>query len=112
MMLRNSLVLAALTTADAFKNVQGGELQRCSGTGMALTGFTRNGQCVDRYDDAGSHHICIDMKSTSGGNFCAITGQPNWCGSSMACDGSAGSCPVEHWCVCEWAFASYIERAG
>ena len=31
----------------------------------------------------------------------------------MACDGDAGSsCPVEKWCVCQWAFASYIEKAG
>tara|TARA_B110001452_G_scaffold161348_1_gene134299 strand:+ start:447 stop:761 length:315 start_codon:yes stop_codon:yes gene_type:complete len=52
------------------------------------------------------------MKSNTGGNFCAVTGQPNWCGSSMACDSQSGTCPIEHWCVCEWAFARYIERAG
>lgn len=52
------------------------------------------------------------MKSNTGGNFCEVTGQPNWCGSSMACDNQSGTCPVEHWCVCEWAFARYIERAG
>ena len=52
------------------------------------------------------------MSSTTGGNFCSVTGQPNWCGSSMACDGSAGVCPVQHWCVCQWAFASYLEGAG
>lgn len=56
--------------------------------------------------------MCIDMSSTTGGNFCSVTGQPNWCGSQMQCDGSAGACPVEHWCVCQWAFASYLERAG
>merc|ERR1712146_515946 len=76
----------------------------CSGNGMALTGFTRTGQCVDRNDDAGSHHVCIDMKSNTGGNFCSVTGQPNWCGSQMACDGAG--------CVCQWAFASYLQRAG
>ena len=79
---------------------------------MALTGFTRNGHCVDQNDDAGSHHVCIDMASNVGGNFCSVTGQPDWCSSQMACDGSPGRCPVEHWCVCQWAFASYIERAG
>merc|ERR1711924_283240 len=52
------------------------------------------------------------MGSNTGGNFCSVTGQPNWCGSSMQCDGGAGVCPVEHWCVCQWAFASYLERAG
>ena len=80
---------------------------------MALTGFTRNGHCVDRNDDAGSHHVCIDMASNKGGNFCTVTGQPNWCGSEMSCDGEPyKQCPVEHWCVCQWAFASYLQRAG
>merc|ERR1711965_284394 len=91
----------------------GGDLQKCSGAGSALTGFTRTGHCTDRDDDAGSHHICIDMKANAGGNFCEVTGQPDWCSSSMACDGSPSQmCPVEHWCVCQWAFASYLERAG
>ena len=63
-------------------------------------------------DDAGSHHVCIDMKSNVGGNFCEVTGQPNWCDDYMQCDGKRGLCPVQHWCVCEWAFASYITRAG
>merc|ERR1719261_2263681 len=97
---------------SAYTNVNGGPLQKCSGKGMALTGFTRNGQCIDQNDDAGSHHICIDMASNTGGNFCQVTGQPNWCSSMMACDHSAGTCPIKHWCVCQWAFAAYIERAG
>ncbi|KAL1519042.1 hypothetical protein AB1Y20_003310 [Prymnesium parvum] len=105
-------MLAVYVAALAYRNVHGGELERCSGAGMALTGFTRSGHCVDRYDDQGSHHICIDMKSSSGGNFCSVTGQPDWCSSSMPCDGGSGSCPVEHWCVCEWAFARYISLAG
>ena len=41
-------------------------------------------------------------------NFCEVTGQPNWCDDYMQCDGKRGLCPVQHWCVCEWAFASYI----
>lgn len=24
----------------------------------------------------------------------------------------AGECPVEHWCVCQWAFSSYLANAG
>ena len=84
---------------------------------MALTGFTRSGECVDQNDDTGSHHICIDMQSNVGGNFCTVTGQSNWCDSEMACDDGSGhalgsDCPVEHWCVCQWAFASYIQHAG
>lgn len=80
---------------------------------MALTGFTRDGHCRDRNDDAGSHHVCIDMSSNVGGNFCTVTGQPDWCSSEMPCDGGYGQqCPVQHWCVCEWAFTSYLARAG
>merc|ERR1711874_374085 len=103
---------ANVQTTAALENVLGGELQHCSQAGMALTGFTRNGQCKDHNDDAGSHHVCIDMTSNVGGNFCTVTGQPDWCSSSMPCDSQPGNCPVEHWCVCEWAFASYIQRAG
>ena len=110
--MRLTLALGLLGTTAAFTNVNGGTLAKCSETGMALTGFTRSGHCVDRDDDHGSHHICIDMTSTTNGNFCQVTGQPNWCDSKMGCDGSAGTCPVEHWCVCQWAFASYIEKAG
>merc|ERR1719171_3178750 len=107
-----TLLLTVCQTAYAYTNVNGGALSKCSGANMALTGFTRTGECVDQNDDAGSHHICIDMASNTGGNFCTVTGQPNWCGSKMGCDGSAGQCPVKHWCVCQWAFASYIQRAG
>ena len=110
-----SLIAMIASSTPAFQNVLGGELQRCSGSGMALTGFTRNGHCVDRDDDAGSHHVCIDMASNTGGNFCTVTGQPDWCSSTMSCDpegSTQGTCPVQHWCVCEWAFTSYLERAG
>merc|ERR1719394_406694 len=86
---------------------------------MALTGYTRNGHCVDRYDDSGSHHVCIDLSSLGGDgshkNFCEATGQPDWCSSqNMPCheDPRNSNCPIQNWCVCEWAFASYIERAG
>ena len=80
---------------------------------MAMTGFTRTGYCVESDDDAGSHHICIDMTSTKGGNFCEVTGQPNWCSSSMPCQGDLKQkCPVHNWCVCQWAFAAYIKKAG
>ena len=79
---------------------------------MALTGFTRNGQCVDLNDDAGSHHVCIDMSSNTGGNFCDVTGQPDWCSSKMPCDGGRGRCPVEHWCVCQWAWEMYVKKEG
>merc|ERR1711908_250454 len=91
--LRFTLLALFSYHAHAYLNVKGGALQKCSGQGMALTGFTRTGHCVDQNDDEGSHHICIDMASNKGGNFCAVTGQPNWC-------------------VCQWAFASHLQRAG
>ena len=102
--------------ALSYKNVLGTDLQPCSGPGMARTGFMRDGHCSETQDDRGSHHICIDLSSTAdsgGGNFCEVTGQPDWCSSQMSCHGDAStSCPVEHWCVCQWAFASYINKAG
>ena len=100
-------------------NVYGKPLADCSGPGMALTGFTRNGKCVDKDDDAGSHHVCIEMDSAAGSNFCEVTGQPNWCDMPAPCADSPGGaseaileCPVKNWCVCEWAFKDYIAAAG
>ena len=85
--------------------------------GMALTGYTRTGVCVDEDDDRGSHHICINLASISntGKNFCTVTGQSDWCSSSMTCQGGGGGgemCPVSNWCVCQWAFEGYIAKAG
>ena len=104
--------LTSINKAAAFQNIYGTDLKPCSSTGMALTGYTRNGYCV-------SHHICIDLSSTQGGNFCKVTNQPDWCSSNMPCHGiHDGTCPaqkeckIKHWCVCQWAFARYIEKAG
>ena len=101
----------------SYENVNGEGLQQCSQDGSALTGYTRNGYCVDQNDDAGSHHICINLGSIASNeqNFCEVTGQSDWCSSTdMACheDSSQQSCAIENWCVCQWAFASYIEKAG
>ena len=68
---------------------------------MALTGYTREGRCIGGKVDAGTHHICLNLASTTGGNFCTVTGQSDWCSSTMACDDGdgadrGGSCPVEH----------------
>lgn len=117
---------ATITAASATKytNVYGNELQRCSTSGTALTGYTRTGYCVEQSDDTGSHHICINLNSTTGGNFCDVTGQSNWCSSTdMPCDENdnddnnedpqdEATCAIENWCVCQWAFASYIQKAG
>merc|ERR1719148_16664 len=107
-------------------NVYGKPLESCSEDGMALTGFTRSGSCVELDEDVGSHHICIDMSSLDGMNpdktdpsqsqdFCQVTGQPDWCASQdMACheDSNKSDCPVVDWCVCQWAFSAYVNAAG
>eukprot|EP00529_Nitzschia_sp_RCC80_P026738 CAMPEP_0113475432 /NCGR_PEP_ID=MMETSP0014_2-20120614/19117_1 /TAXON_ID=2857 /ORGANISM="Nitzschia sp." /LENGTH=277 /DNA_ID=CAMNT_0000368351 /DNA_START=107 /DNA_END=940 /DNA_ORIENTATION=+ /assembly_acc=CAM_ASM_000159 len=126
-----------------YLNVYGQPLRSCSSNGMALTGYTRTGYCVDRNDDEGSHHICIDLSSTvdddnnggggggdssNTGNFCDVTGQYDWCSSQdMECDtindgggngggggsgNGGGGCAIQNWCVCQWAFASYLDKAG
>ena len=56
-MLKIAFLASIVGVVGAYENVNGGELQRCSGSGMALTGFTRNGHCVDQvrgseYSDA------------------------------------------------------------
>jgi len=105
--------LFLVTGAAAYKNVNGGELKTCSVPGMALTGWTRSGFCVSKDGDHGSHHICINLSSTTGGNFCEVTKQPDWCSGKRTChEDKDQQCPVQNWCVCQWAFASYIEGAG
>lgn len=107
------IFLGTVSCAENYLNVYGKPLEDCSTKGMALTGFTRDGTCTDEIDDQGSHHICIDLTSTTGGNFCMVTSQPDWCSSQMPCVGDPSSdCQVQSWCVCQWAFASYIENAG
>merc|ERR1712161_21704 len=98
------------TTENGYLNVYGKPLESCSEEGMALTGFTRSGSCVELDEDVGSHHICLDMSSLDGmhpdqtdptqsQDFCQVTGQPDWCASKdMACheggDDNGGGCPV------------------
>ena len=51
-------------------NVYGYPLEDCSASGMALTGFTRQGSCTEHNVDAGSHHVCIDISKVEvNGNF-------------------------------------------
>jgi len=56
----------------------------------------------------------MNVSSTTGGNFCEVTQQSNWCSSRMPCHDVdlGGLCPVQSWCVCQWAFDSYIKNAG
>ena len=109
-----ALVVTAAQVSAAELNVYGDALKSCSQDGMAQTGFTRTGHCEDYDHDQGSHNVCIDIPSSKGGNFCTVTGQPDWCSEDKECGGDATSdlCPIKHWCVCEWAFESYLEKAG
>ena len=52
-LLQSALYLLRGTDATNYQNVYGEKLQSCSYDGMALTGFTRNGYCVDENDDQG-----------------------------------------------------------
>jgi uncharacterized protein (DUF2237 family) len=104
----HSLNTARSHNASGATSILGGSLSTCSKPGTALTGFTRDGRCRDLDDDAGSHHICIQMKS----DFCTVTGQPDWCEEQQPCMGQTGMCSIGNWCVCQWAFATYIQTAG
>ena len=105
-----------VNTEKVYLNVMNETLSRCSTNGTAMTGWTRDGRCVDYGNDSGSHHICIDLRSTNP-NFCEQTGQSNWCSEKGECDfGDQRSetdqdsfCVREHWCVCQWAFAKYVQ---
>lgn len=91
-------------------NVHGGALKACSGTGMAATGYGRDGFCRDEAGDSGSHHMCLDI-ATGEANFCESTGQPNWCDEKDACQGDEKArCPRKKWCVCQWAFDKVLQR--
>ena len=83
------------------KSVTGSALQVCSQPGEATTGWTRDGHCLAGANDRGSHHICIKMEQ----DFCDVTNQGDWC--STLRDPRSGH-PIGHWCVCQWAFASYL----
>ena len=107
------VVCLQLGNAEQTLNIYGEPLVPCSSAGMAKTGYMRDGQCGSARGDYGSHHVCIDLSSVTGGNFCTVTGQPNWCNDSMPChENESAACPVQHWCVCQWAFASYVKEAG
>ena len=103
------------SSTESSQNVYGDDLEPCSQPGMAKTGFTRTGQCVDQENDTGSHHICIDLSSASsnGEDFCQVTRQDDWCAEDMPChEDESKNCPVKQWCVCQWAFEGYLQKAG
>ena len=52
-LLQSALYLLRGTDATNYQNVYGEKLQSCSQDGMALTGWDRNGLCVEDIDDKG-----------------------------------------------------------
>lgn len=91
------------------RNVYNQPLQKCSHSSMALTGFLRDGTCRTSKGDSGSHNICLDL--TTAPKFCSHTNQSNWCNSSMPCHNNPKkNCSLKNWCVCEWAYKSYIDK--
>ena len=101
------------TTTLSTLSILGSELEDCSTPGTAMTGFTRDGRCADvGMADRGSHHVCIKMKA----DFCSVTGQSNWCTERefpcMEGTSERALCKIENWCVCQWAYAAYLEKAG
>jgi uncharacterized protein (DUF2237 family) len=79
---------------------------------MAVTGYTRNGCCAHNTKDEGSHHVCVkNVRSTEDKpSFCEVTEQTNWCDRKHECADHAGECPIEKWCVCEWAFEKFVKK--
>ena len=57
--------------------------------------------------------LCLWETLCTGGRFCTVTGQDDWClDDAPYLEDESEDCQVEQWCVCEWAFASYIKSAG
>mgnify|MGYP006082539619 CR=1 FL=1 len=94
-------------------NVEGTALTSCSHHGYASTGFSRTGKCENRDTDLGNHHVCLDLNLSDGSNFCAQTGQNDWCEEQHPChvDGQ-NACKIDTWCVCQWAFAEIVAKVG
>ena len=93
------------------RNLYGHPLKPCSRPNDALTGYSREGTCNAASNDHGRHHVCLKLQESP--DFCAATGQPDWCATPHECHGDATrSCPIRNWCVCEWAFASYVDAVG
>ena len=112
-LLGTSKVAIARKVKAEKRNVYGEPLEPCSRPSMGNTGFVRDGSCIFVDLDEGFHTVCVDVPSFKGGNFCDVTNQKNWCDRSMPCtEDSNYYCPVDHWCVEEWAFEDYVHNAA
>lgn len=101
------------------KNANGGVLQPCSAPGMALTGGSREGYCVDSYGRYGSH-ICMNIDNSNDdiNNFCNL----EYAQAKLpACrengvfpcqQDTTKMCPVQNYCVHQCQFSHYLEEIG
>jgi len=115
------LLLASCVSAQEFdeKNANGGVLQPCSISGMALTGGSREGYCVDSYGRSGSH-ICMNIDNSNDdiNNFCNLEYSE---AKLPACrengvfpcqEDITQMCPVQNYCVHQCHFSHYLEEIG
>ena len=58
-------VFRHVANGDEFVNIHGEALAACSSEGMALTGWTRNGSCIDENDDE------VSARQKHWGSMCA-----------------------------------------
>jgi len=113
------LIASCVSALTNEKNANGDELQPCSTSGMALTGGSREGYCVDTYGNYGSH-ICMNIDNSNDdiNNFCNLE---NTAGKLPACVENAQfpcqedtrlMCPVQNYCVHQCYFSHYLEEIG
>lgn len=101
------------------KNALGFDLQPCSTSGMALTGPSREGYCMDSYGNYGSH-ICMNIDNSNDdiNNFCnveSIQERLPACieNSLFPCqEDTRDMCPVQNYCVHQCYFSHYLEEIG
>jgi len=113
------LLLASCVSAQMNEqNANGGELQPCSTPGMALTGGSREGYCVDTYGHYGSH-ICMNIDNSNDdiNNFCNLesTRKVSACvdNALFPCQEDTGlMCPVQNYCVHQCYFSKYLDVIG
>jgi hypothetical protein len=94
-------------------NLYGLQLEDCSWPGTAAAGFIEGPKCIHFGIDDDSHNICLDIPTVEDNDFCDMTGQENWCNGTLPCTENPDElCPVRNFCVRDYSFSAYLERAG
>jgi len=112
------LLASCVSAAMDEKNANGGVLQPCSTSGMAMTGGSREGYCVDSYGRYGSH-ICMNIENMDSNmnNFCEMEKAEILPACSLNAefpcqDDTRNMCPVQNYCVHQCYFSHYLEEVG